>query len=341
MARLGPRRREPDVGALVLKNGALIGEGWHAEFGGPHAETLALKAAGAEAKGADLVVTLEPCAHRGKTPPCAEAIVDAGIRRVVFGAADVDPRAKGGAGVLRRAGIAVEGGLLADEVRAQNAAFFHQHAPADRPMVAIKLAVSLDGRIADHERRSQWIAGAESRGWVHWLRAGFDAIGVGVGTVRSDDPRLTVRGEVTPLVAPLRVVFDDRAKTPVDARILRDGIASVAILTAPDAPQARLEKLRDREADVITADGLSGQLRALKARGITSLLVEGGGILAGRLVQEGLVDRLFILTAPIMLGHDGVPAFGALSGVKLADVHRWRLVGRKSLGADTLIVLDR
>src|SRR6266853_3440730 len=164
----------PMVGALVVRDGAVLGEGWHAAFGGPHAEIAALDAAGAKARGADLVVTLEPCAHHGKTPPCVEAIVAAGIRRVVFGAADVDARAKGGARVLERAGVKVEDGLMTEDVRAQNAAFFHRHGSSDRPFVAVKLAVSLDGRIADGERRSQWLSGEEARAWVHWLRAGFD-----------------------------------------------------------------------------------------------------------------------------------------------------------------------
>src|SRR5262249_23062737 len=157
---------------------------------------VALKAAGRRAQGATLVVTLEPCRHQGKTPPCVDAIREAGIERVVYGAPDVDPAAQGGAAALRAMGIGVEGGLLEAQARAQNAVFFHRHAHPGRPFVALKLAMSLDGRIADHTGRSRWVTGPEARDFVHWLRAGFEAVGAGLGTVRADDPQLTVRGPV-------------------------------------------------------------------------------------------------------------------------------------------------
>jgi diaminohydroxyphosphoribosylaminopyrimidine deaminase/5-amino-6-(5-phosphoribosylamino)uracil reductase len=189
--------RNPLVGALVLRDGAVVGEGFHAEFGGRHGEMAALEAAGPKARGAGLVVSLEPCVHYGKTPPCTDAILAAGIRRVVFGAHDVDPQARGGGEVLRRAGVTVTAGLLEAEVRAQNALFFHRFAGTARPFVALKLAISLDARIADRAGRSRWVSGPEAREWVHWLRAGFDAIGVGGGTVQADDPSLTVRGAVS------------------------------------------------------------------------------------------------------------------------------------------------
>jgi len=332
----------PLVGAVVLNKGVVVGEGWHAEFGGPHAEAVALQAAGARARGGDLVVTLEPCRHHGKTPPCVQAILTAGVRRVVFAAADVDPRARGGALLLKTADVGVEPGLLADEVHRQNALFFHRHAGRPRPFVAVKLAVSLDGRIADHARKSQWITGEEARAWVHWLRAGFDAIGVGLGTVRADDPSLTVRGEVTPLTPPVRVVFDKRAELPTSAAVLKTvRTVRTVVLTGPDAPPQRLEALRKAGAGVESGADLAAQLRALKGRGIESLLVEGGGVLAGRLIAAGLVDRLYLLQAPILLGRDGVPAFGELAGERLDDVARWRVAGRRVLGVDALTVLDR
>jgi len=332
----------PMVGALVIRDGAILGEGWHAEFGGPHAEIAALEAAGARARGADLVVSLEPCAHYGKTPPCAPAIVEAGIRRVVFGAADVDARAKGGARVLERAGVKVEDGLMADDVRAQNAAFFHRHGSSDRPYIAVKLAVSLDGRIADSARHSKWITGEEARKWVHWLRAGFDAIGVGVGTVKADDPRLTVRGEVVPATPPLRVVFDARAETPQHAELVATAsqVPTLA-LVAPGANAVRVEALRGLGVEIGEVAGLAAGLRALRTRGISSLLIEGGGILTGRLLAEGFVDRLFLMTGPVMLGRNGVPVFGELNGAPLERTQRWRTVGRRALGPDTLTVFDR
>ncbi|MFI5279112.1 MAG: bifunctional diaminohydroxyphosphoribosylaminopyrimidine deaminase/5-amino-6-(5-phosphoribosylamino)uracil reductase RibD [Gemmatimonadales bacterium] len=332
----------PMVGAVVVRDGAVLGEGWHAEFGGPHAEALALAAAGARARGADLVVSLEPCAHHGKTPPCVEAISAAGIKRVVFGAADVDVRAKGGARVLERAGVAVEGGLMADDVRAQNAAFFHRHGSSDRPFVAVKLAVSLDGRIADSARRSKWITGDEARKWVHWLRAGFDAIGVAVGTVKADDPRLTVRGDVVPGVPPLRVVFDTRAETPQHAELVATAPSVPTLaLVAPGADASRVEALRGLGVEIGEVAGLAAALRAHNARGVSSLLIEGGGVLTGRLMADGFVDRLFLMTGPVILGKNGVPAFGELAGTPLERASRWRTVGRKALGPDTLTVFDR
>ncbi len=332
----------PMVGALVLRGGEVVGEGWHAEFGGKHAEVVALEQAGDRARGGDLVVTLEPCRHHGKTPPCIEAILTHGIRRVVFGVEDVDPRARGGALHLRTAGVRVEHGLLADDVRRQNALFFHRYQAATRPFVALKLAVSLDARIADHRRKSQWITGPPARDFVHWLRAGFDAIGAGVGTVKADDPRLTPRGAVTPLKPPLRVVFDRRAETPPDARVVKWArVEATIVLAERAAPPAQVDALRRAGAEVMEADGLAAQLVALRTRGVNSLLVEGGGVLAGRLLGQDLVDRIFLLQAPMLLGRDGVPAFGELPAVDIDAVRRWKVSGRRVLGDDALTVLDR
>lgn len=332
----------PLVGAVLLRGGQPIAEGWHGEFGGPHAEARVLAEAGEAARGATLVVTLEPCRHHGKTPPCAEAIAASGVSRVVFGAADADPRARGGAATLLAAGVRVEAGLLADAARIQNASFFHRYAALRRPYVAVKLALSLDGRIADGARRSRWISGAEARAWVHWLRAGFEAIGVGLGTVLADDPQLTVRGEVTPLVTPWRVVFDSRAEIPPQAALRRTATQTpTLVLAGPGAPASRVTGLRAAGVKVERVDGLEGALAALHERGIASLLVEGGAQLAGRLVAAGLVDRLFLVTAPVILGEGAVPAFGAPAGGGLDAIPRWRLVGRRALGADTLTVLDR
>ncbi len=334
--------QNPLVGALVLQDGAVVGEGFHAEFGGRHGEVAALEAAGPRARGADLVVSLEPCAHYGKTPPCTDAIVAAGIRRVVFGAHDVDPKARGGGGVLRSRGVRVVPGVLEQDVQAQNAVFFHRFAGTRRPFVALKLAVSLDARIADRSGRSQWVSGPEAREYAHWLRAGFDAIAVGAGTATADDPSLTVRGAVIPARPPLRVVFDRRGEVPHTSQVVRTAreVPTLLVLGA-DAPGAVRPALEAAGVRVAAADGLGSALDDLGGRGIDSVLVEGGGVLAGRLLKEELVDRIYLIAAPILLGGDGVPAFAAVPGTAITAVRRWRTVDRRTLGNDSLLVLDR
>jgi diaminohydroxyphosphoribosylaminopyrimidine deaminase/5-amino-6-(5-phosphoribosylamino)uracil reductase len=334
--------RNPLVGAVVLRDGGVVGEGYHAEFGGRHGEVVALAAAGERARGADLVVSLEPCAHYGKTPPCTDAIVAAGIRRVVYGAPDADPQAQGGAEVLRGSGVETEGGVLAAEVRSQNAPFFHRFSGAARPFVALKLAVTVDARIADRDGRSRWVSGPEARAFVHWLRAGFDAIAVAAGTVVADDPSLTVRGEVTPLRPPLRVVLDRRGEVPHTAAVLRTAreIATRVVLGrgAGGAARAALEALG---VEVATADGPADAFADLAAGGVTTVLVEGGGVLAGRLLEERLVDRVYLIVAPLWLGGAGVPAFAGLTARGIDEAARWRTVERRALGDDTLLVMDR
>ena len=332
----------PLVGALVLRGGDVVGEGCHAEFGGPHGEVIALHEAGERARGADLVVTLEPCRHSGKTPPCTDAIVRAGIRRVIYGAADVDPAARGGAEVLRERGLAVDAGLMADEVRRQNALFFHRHAVPERPFVALKVAQSLDGRSADRERRSQWITGPQARAHVHWLRAGFDAIAVAAGTALADDPALTVRGPLVPRRPPLRVLFDRRGEVPVSARLLATARETPTLVVAGLGVSAEHRRAVEASgAALLVADDYSAALAALRARGVAALLVEGGGVLAGRLLAADLVDRVYAFVAPLFLGAESVPALGAFAGGALADVRRWTVAERRSLGQDHLFVLDR
>lgn len=332
----------PLVGAVVLRDGQVVGEGCHAEFGALHAEAEALRRAGAGARGATLLVTLEPCAHQGKQPPCTEALIAAGVRRVVVAAADPNPQAAGGAERLRAAGIVVDLGLRDAEARAQNAPFFHRWTGARRPFVALKLATTLDGRIGDHTGRSRWISGDEARDFVHWLRAGYDAIAVGGHTARTDDASLTVRGEVEPRRPPQRVVFDRRGDLPETLALVRTAREIPTILlTEPHGPSSRLADLEDAGVIVHRSDTLGGGMEALHSGGIGSLLVEGGGRLAGALLAEGLVDRYYWIQSPLWLGDSGIPAVTGLPGISLVEAERWNVVERRALGQDTLLVADR
>jgi diaminohydroxyphosphoribosylaminopyrimidine deaminase/5-amino-6-(5-phosphoribosylamino)uracil reductase len=333
----------PLVGAVVLKDGAPVGEGWHAEFGGAHAERTALDAAGPPARGATLVLTLEPCRHHGKQPPCTDAILAAGVRRVVIALDDPNPEAGGGAALLAGQGVEVERGLCSDGAAAQNAAFLHRFEDPSRPWVALKLATSVDSRIADADGTSQWISGPEAREWVHWLRAGFDAIAVGAGTAIKDDPLLSVRGAVAPRVTPVRIVVDEALAIEPDARLVATARAlPLLVVTAePHASSPAAAALRERGAEVLPMRDLPDALRRLRARGIERLLVEGGGRLAGSLLRAGCVDRFYHVQSPVWLGEPARPAFADLPDVPLASAERWHVVERRALGDDTLIVMDR
>lgn len=338
----GRVQQDPLVGAVVLKAGEPIGEGWHAEYGDRHAETVALAEAGQRARGATLVVTLEPCAHQGKQPPCTDAIIRSGVTRVVAAMRDPNPIAAGGSERLREAGIEVEVGPLGDAAAVLNAVFLHSVRDPGRPFVALKLATTLDGRIADGFGRSRWISGEAAREYVQWLRAGFDAIAVGGRTARLDDPSLTVRGPVRPRSAPRRVVFDRAADLGPHLTLLRTaGETPTIVVVAPEADRSRVKRLESAGAQIVRAAKLAGALASLREQGIGSLLVEGGGQLAGALLGEGLVDRYYWVQSPLWLGDSGVPALAGLPTRGLEQADRWRVVERKPLGEDTLLVLDR
>lgn len=332
----------PLVGAVVLAGEEPVGEGWHPEYGERHAEALALAAAGDRARGATLVVTLEPCAHQGKQPPCTEMIVRSGVRRVVAAMPDPNPIAAGGGDRLRAAGIEVEVGPLGEAARAQNAMFLHTVRERDRPFVALKLATTLDGRIADRLGRSRWISGEAARDYVQWLRAGFDAIGVGGRTARLDDPSLTARGPVKPRIPPRRVVFDRLADLGPHLTLVRTApdTPTVAVVS-PHADAGRVRRLESAGVTVVPAGSLEAALASLRELNIGSLLIEGGGELAGALLQAGLVDRYYWIQAPLWLGEGSVPAASGLPGRSLDQAERWRVVERRALGQDTLLVLDR
>ncbi|HEX6911689.1 MAG TPA: bifunctional diaminohydroxyphosphoribosylaminopyrimidine deaminase/5-amino-6-(5-phosphoribosylamino)uracil reductase RibD [Longimicrobium sp.] len=335
----------PLVGCVLVDGGGrVVGEGWHTQYGRPHAEVEALRAAGEAARGATAYVSLEPCSHHGKTPPCTDALVAAGVRRVVFAGFDPNPRAAGGGEVLRAAGVEALGGVEEAAVRDQNAVFFHAHGPlgAERPFVALKLAMSLDARIADRDGRSVWITGDESRAETHRLRAGYDAVAVGIGTALADDPRLTVRGAVEPRIPPARIVFDRALRLPADSRLVRTAReVPVVVVCDPDTPADRGRALEDAGVTIIPASGLADQLRAIRTAGVRSVFVEGGAGLASALLRADVVDRMYLFQAPLLMGPDGVAPFAGIASPPLADAVRWRPVSTQAFGADTLLTLAR
>ncbi len=344
LAWLGWGRVQPNplVGAVVLHDDRIVGEGWHAEFGGAHAEAVALADAGSRASGGTVVCTLEPCTHQGNQPPCTDALLAAGVHRVVVALSDPNPTAAGGTARLRAAGVEVEVGLLADEATAQNALFLHLQTDATRPFVALKLATTIDGRIADAGGRSRWLSGEPAREFVHWLRAGFDAVAVGGATARTDDPSLSVRGNLQPRVPPRRVVFAADGDVPRALGLVRTArdTPTIAVL-GPAAPTPAAQSLEAAGVEVIRASSLAAALKALRGAGIDSVLVEGGGRLAGALLADGLVDRYYWIQTPRWLGSGGVAAVAGLPNTALEDAPSWRVTDRRPLGDDTLLVLDR
>ncbi|HEU4800461.1 MAG TPA: bifunctional diaminohydroxyphosphoribosylaminopyrimidine deaminase/5-amino-6-(5-phosphoribosylamino)uracil reductase RibD [Gemmatimonadales bacterium] len=344
LARRGWGRVHPNpmVGAVVLQGERVVGEGWHAEFGERHAEPAALEAAADAVRGATLVVTLEPCNHQGRQPPCTDAIISAGVRRVVAAIHDPNPVAAGGIVRLRAAGVDVSTGLLETEAARLNAAFLHAASGAQRPWIAVKLATSVDGAIADGSGASRWVSGAEARAWAHWLRAGFDAIAVGSTTALRDDPSLTVRGPLAPRIAPRRVVFDRKLRLPLDCALVESAQqVPVIVVAAPEQEgTSKAAELTAAGASVVYAGSTAEGLKELHSLGLRSLLVEGGAGLATSLATDDLVDRYYWIQSPLFLGADALAAW-SLPAVSLQASPRWHVVQRAPLGQDTLLVLDR
>ncbi|MFN2555976.1 MAG: bifunctional diaminohydroxyphosphoribosylaminopyrimidine deaminase/5-amino-6-(5-phosphoribosylamino)uracil reductase RibD [Nitriliruptorales bacterium] len=334
-------RPNPLVGCVLVHQGAVVGEGWHERAGGPHAEIVALGTARGRARGTTAYVTLEPCAHHGRTGPCADALIDAGVARVVYALTEPTAHARGGAERLRAAGLTVSGGLMADEASQQNEVFVHFHRTG-RPFVTLKLAQTLDGRAAARDGSSRWISSSEARSAVHSLRARMDAVMVGSGTVLGDDPELTVRHVPAPPVQPRPVLLDARGRIPANAKAARPG--AIAVTTTQSKPEWR-RAMAERGVDVVTvapaAGGgvdLTAALQACAERDVQAMLAEGGPTLAGALVRGNLVDRLVLHVAPALIGGDGVASIAGPGARSLAERWTWRLDSVDRLGGDLVIV---
>lgn len=337
----------PMVGALVVKDGAVVGEGYHAAAGKPHAEIEALAAAGRASRGATLYVTLEPCAHEGRTPPCAPAVVGAGIRRVVAALGDPNPLVNGqGFATLAKAGVEVELGVLADEAARQNRVFLTALRER-RPHVTLKAAMTVDGKIADARGASRWITGEAARREAHRLRSEADAILVGVETALRDDPALTVRLDHPWPREPWRVVLDSTGRTPPTARVITAATPARALIAlGADADAGRVRALEGAGATVLRCPAVHGRvdpravLDELFARDVRAALVEGGGEVHGAFVDADLVDRVALFVAPRLLGGRDAPPVVAGMGRALGEALRLEHLSVRTVGEDLLIEAD-
>jgi len=315
---VGRTSPNPVVGAAVVHGGAVVGKGYHERVGGPHAEVHALRAAGGLARGGTLYVTLEPCNHYGRTPPCTEAIIRSGVHRVVVGCRDPNPHVAGeGVEVLRGHGLEVEVGVEEERCRRLNDAFI-KHVTTGLPLVVAKAAASLDGKIASATGDSRWISNERSRRFGHRLRRALDAVLVGVGTVLADDPQLTPRIPGMAGKKPLRVIMDTNLRTPLESQVVRSTVeAATLIATGPQPDRRRVAQLQERGVEILALPLEEGRvspsslLRELGNRQITSVLVEGGAEVHGSFFQAGLVDKVYFFYAPrIIGGRDAVPMIG-------------------------------
>lgn len=347
LARRGEEAVSPNpmVGAVIVRSGRVLGEGYHARCGGPHAEVEAIRAAGS-CRGADLHVTLEPCAHQGKTPPCTTAILRAGIARVIYGAGDPNPRTSGiGPRLLRRAGVEVKAGCLRRECEALNAPFLHWMRTG-LPWGILKWAMTLDGRIATAAGESRWITGPAARRHAHGLRRRADAILVGTETARRDDPLLTPRPSLGR--APLRVILDRAGRLPLGLRLLAPAAAAGPgrrwLVTTSRCPRRRRRQLEERGVEIVVACESRGQLElravfeALAASGIAQILIEGGAALAAGCLREGLVQEVYAYIAPRILGERG--SRPAVDGTDWHDLEATRWLGplaAQPLGGDWVL----
>jgi diaminohydroxyphosphoribosylaminopyrimidine deaminase / 5-amino-6-(5-phosphoribosylamino)uracil reductase len=343
---LGSAAPNPAVGCVIVKDGFALGRGATAAGGRPHAEQIALQRAGAAARGATAYVSLEPCAVPGRGPACADELIGAGIARVVYAVGDPHEAVDGeGAAKLRSAGIEVMAGLLAAEAERDHAGFF-RYVRTGRPLVTLKIASSLDGRIATATGASRWITGPEARQAGHALRLAHDAVLIGAGTLRADDPRLNARLPGLPDPARTRIVLAGRAPVPAARRLFAEPLPGAVWLVLPEAASAPAGLSAAVETLRVAADGDGRPLPAavldeIGRRGITRLLIEGGGRTGAAFLAAGLVDRLAWFRAPTAIGGDGVPALAALGIAEPDAASRWRLVDRRPAGADTAEFYER
>jgi len=360
LARLGEGKTSPNplVGAVVVKEGEIIGEGYHKQYGGAHAEVFALEEAAENAAGSEIYVTLEPCSHYGKTPPCAQKLIDYGVKRAVIAVVDPNPEVAGrGIKMLRKAGIEVEVGLLKEEARTLNESFF-KYIQSDFPFVYLKKAQTLDGYIASKSGDSKWITNTEARLEGHKLRHRVDAIMVGIGTVLTDNPSLTARLKEREGIDPLRVVLDPLLEIPLDAKIInQDSNADTLIICssnfAPARAAAALKKkeklLKNEKVKIMSLESTSENyfnlrelLKNLHSRKISSVLIEGGAKLSHTFLNEDLVDKFYYFIAPkIYGGSDGIASFCGRGPEMMSDSVELKIIEQKNLGDNLLLIAER
>ena len=344
LARRGIGRTSPNpaVGCVIVSGSAVVGEGWHRKAGTPHAEVHALRQAGEEARGADVYVTLEPCSHHGKTPPCADALVAAGVARVFVGMVDPNPRVCGqGIDRLEAAGIEVMSGILESDCRKINKPFV-KHVTTGMPFVILKSAMTMDGKTATDSGDSRWITNEKSRRYVHKLRAEVDAVMVGVGTVLADDPQLTAR--IPGGRDPLRVVVDSNLRTPATARMLTQESDAASLIATVSRDEERMTGLRSAGAGILHCASHGGRvdlmdlLARLGARGVQSVLIEGGSELAGEALRAGAIDKFLFFYAPKLLGGEGgYGLFGGPSVGRMTEAFGLKTEAVRRFGGDIMV----
>lgn len=334
---LGRVAPNPSVGCVIVKDGIVLAQARTADGGRPHAEAIAIEQAGSDVKGAAVYVTLEPCAHQGKTGPCADALVKAGVHRVVIACADPDPRVAGkGAQILKDAGIIVEEGLCRAEAEAINKGFFLRLSD-NRPLVTLKIASSADGRVSTPPGQSPWITGAPARAFGHIERSQHDAIAVGVNTVIADDPALTTRVRGLSHTSP-RIIFDTHLRVPDTAQLLSGD--NIWIVCGPEADALRRDALEKSGVKIIVANDLAAALDSFAEQGLTRLMIEGGPTLIASFITAGLYDRLLWFRAPTIIG-EGRDAVAELGLADLIGRGVLRLSEQRMLGNDTLEIYEK